>query len=61
MSKVYSAVNPRNNLEISLYYKASDNTYELRSRPKASNGMYRVLMTIDNIKDAYHEYNAHLI
>lgn len=60
MSKVYSAVNPRNNLEISLY-KASDNTYELRSRPKASNGMYRVLMTIDNIKDAYHEYNAHLI
>ena len=61
MSKVYSAINPRNNYEIGLFFDRIHNLYELCFRNTPGSGMYRTLMKIDNIKDAYHEYNAHLI
>ena len=61
MAKVYSAINPRNNYEIGLFHDRVHDRYELCFRNTPGSGMYRTLMTIDNFKDAYKEYNEHLV
>lgn len=60
MAKIYSAINPRNNCEVALFHDKSHNRYELCYR-LTNTGMYRTLMCIDNLQDAYREYNEHLI
>lgn len=60
MAKMYSAINPRNNYEVALFHDTVHNLYELCFRITPNSGMFRTLMRIDNIKDAYREYNDHL-
>lgn len=60
MAKMYSAINPHNNYEFGLFHDRVHNRYELCFRGTPGSGTFRTLMIIDNLKDAYHEYNEHL-
>lgn len=59
--RLYHAVKQANGWEYALFHNKMKNQYELAYRCEPNDSvMFRVIMVIDNLKDAYREYNEHV-